>query len=421
MKSENIIVNVKLWGTCIGKLQWDHKNHRSVFQFSDEYFKQSYDICPITHPKRKPLSSSFFGSTENLYQGLPEFIADALPDRWGSSLFDQWLTENNIGVTESLPLLKLSYIGKRAMGALEFEPEYKSLIVDESVDIGSLANLASRIYIDRSSAVISRRESLTLKRLIYLGTSAGGMRPKAVIAYNSETGEFRSGQVVLPDGFKHYIIKFAEAKNSASAEIEMVYHEMATLAGINMMPCFLKTIDGQNHFVTERFDRKENNKLFTQTLAAISPKADDYMKISWLANSLKLSQNDKDQLFLRMVFNFVAGVSDDHNKNFSFMMDRNGSWQLSPAYDVMFSANIWENTSANIHCMGLMGKKSALTIQDFLDFAEDFVDDAREKIRRVLNAVNQFEALCEKYNVERDIVAKIKNVLNTLIIDNVGL
>lgn len=416
MKSEKIIVNVNLWGACIGKLQWDYDNHRAVFQFSDEYLKQGYDICPITHSKRKPLSSSFFGSTENLYQGLPEFIADALPDRWGTSLFDQWLTDNNIGVTESLPLLKLSYIGKRAMGALEFEPEYKNQMPDETIDMSSLANLASRIYIDRSSAVISKSESLTMKRLIYLGTSAGGMRPKAVVAYNSDTGEFRSGQVSLPDGFKHYIIKFAEGKDSATAKIEMVYHEMAKLAGINMMPCFLKAIDGCNHFVTERFDRKGNDKVFTQTLAAIAPKADDYMKILWLTNSLKLSQNDKDQLFLRMVFNFVAGISDDHNKNFSFMMDRNGSWQLSPAYDVMFSANTWENPTANIHCMGLMGKKSALTTQDFLDFAEDFVDGAKEKIGKVVDAVNHFEPLCEKYNVESGIVTQIKKVLDTLVI-----
>lgn len=421
MKSQNIIVNVKLWGICIGKLQWDYNNHRSVFQFSDEYLKQDYDICPVTHPKGRPLSSSFFGSSDNLYQGLPEFIADALPDRWGTSLFDQWLSDNNISVTESLPLLKLSYIGKRAMGALEFEPEYRNQIPDESIDMSSLANLASKIYVDKSTAIISGKESLTLKRLIYLGTSAGGMRPKAVVAYNSETGEFRSGQVSLPDGFKYYIIKFAEAKDSASAEIEMVYHEMAKLSGIIMMPCFLKTIDDRNHFVTERFDRVGNEKVFTQTLAAISPKADDYMKILWLTNSLKLSQEDKDQLFLRMVFNFVAGVSDDHNKNFSFVMDKNGLWHLSPAYDVMFSANTWENPSANIHCMGLMGKKSALTIQDFIDFAEDFVDDAKEKICKVLDAINQFEPLCKKYNVEKEIVSKIKNVLDTLVIDNVGI
>lgn len=417
MKSDSIVVNVNLWGTCIGKLSWDMEKHCSVFQFSTEYKELPFDICPSTHPKDRPLSSSFYGNTGSLYQGLPEFLADALPDRWGASLFDQWLTDNNIKVTESLPLLKLLYIGKRAMGALEFEPEYEHAAISESVDMSSLADLASKIYTDRNTAIVSREESLTMKKLIFLGTSAGGMRPKAVIAYNKESGEFRSGQVHLPEGFKHYIIKFKEADDSPTAEIEMVYHEMAKAAGIMMMPCFLKEIDGKNHFVTERFDRKGGEKIFSQTLAAISPKADDYLKICWLADKLSLPQEDKDQLFIRMVFNYVAGISDDHNKNFSFLMDKTGRWRLSPAYDVMFSANTWENSSAHIHCMGVMGKRSSLTISDFVEFAEDFVDNPEEKITKVLHAVDQFIPLCEKHGVDKVVSEKIKNVLDGLVLD----
>lgn len=416
MKSDNIIVNVNLWGTCIGKLSWDNEKHCSVFQFSEAYKALPFDVCPLTHPKNRPLSASFYGNAESLYQGLPEFLADALPDRWGSSLFDQWLTDNNIQITESLPLLKLLYIGKRAMGALEFEPEYGVADVSESVDMSSLADLASRIYTDRSTAVISRKESVTMKKLIFLGTSAGGMRPKAVVAYNKETGEFRSGQIDLPQGFKHYIIKFKESDESPTAEIEMVYHEMAKAAGIDMMPCFLKEIGGKNHFVTERFDRNDGEKVFSQTLAAISPKADDYMKICWLADRLNLPQEDKDQLFIRMVFNYAAGVSDDHNKNFSFLMDKSGNWRLSPAYDVMFSANTWENSSAHIHCMGVMGKRSALTINDFMEFAEDFVDNPEEKIQRVFNALDSFLPLCEAYGVEKTVADRIKAVLDDLIL-----
>lgn len=421
MKTDNIIVSVTLWGTCIGKLSWDMEKHCSVFQFSNEYKSLPFDICPSTHPKNRPLSSSFYGNTESLYQGLPEFLADALPDRWGSSLFDQWLTDNNIRVTESLPLLKLLYIGKRAMGALEFEPEYEHATISESVDMSSLADLASRIYTDRNIVVISRKESLTMKKLIFLGTSAGGMRPKAVIAYNKSTGEFRSGQVNLPEGFKHYIIKFKEADDSPTAEIEMVYHEMAKAAGITMMPCFLKEIDGKNHFVTERFDRKDGQKIFCQTLAAISPKADDYMKIGWLADKLSLPQEDKDQLFIRMVFNYVAGISDDHNKNFSFLMEKTGRWRLSPAYDVMFSANTWENSSAHIHCMGVMGKRSSLTTSDFIEFAEDFVENPEEKIRKVFHAVDRFLPLCETYGVTNDVAEKIQAVLDSLVVDDKGL
>ena len=421
MTNYPITINVYLWGVCIGKLSWDYEKHCSVFQFTEDYKQQVYDICPYTHPKRNPLSASFYGNKGELYQGLPEFLADVLPDKWGSSLFDQWLTDNNIKITESLPLLKLSYIGRRAMGALEFEPEFKDNDIKESVDMSSLATLASKIYRDRNAAIISRTDNLTMKKLIYLGTSAGGMRPKAVIAYNPKTEEFRSGQINFPHGFKQYIIKFKEADDSPTTEIEMVYYEMAKAAGINMMPCFLKEIDGRKHFVTERFDRVNGEKVLTQTLAAIIPGADDYLKLCWAADTLKLPQEDKDQIFIRMVFNYIAGVSDDHNKNTSFIMDKMGRWRLSPAYDVMFSANTWADSSAHIHSLGIMGKKSAITTSDFVNFAEDFVEDPKIKILKVFNAVSKFQSLCVKYDIDKKVSDKIKDVLDRLVTDDMNL
>ena len=307
------------------------------------------------------------------------------------------------------------------MGALEFEPEVRDDDPRGLVDMSSLATLASKVYNDRDAAVISPEDNLTMKKLIYLGTSAGGMRPKAVIAYDLETEEFRSGQVDLPKDFKQYIIKFKEEENSPTTEIEMVYYEMAKEAGINMMPCFLKEIDGRNHFVTERFDRKNGDKIFSQTLAAIMPGADDYLKLCWIAETLNLPQEDKDQIFIRMVFNYVAGVSDDHNKNISFIMDKTGVWRLSPAYDVMFTANTWENSSAHIHSMGVMGKRSALTTSDFVNFAEDFVEDPEKKILQVFDAVGKFQSLCDKFGIDRAISDKIRQVLDGLVTDDLNL
>ncbi|MBQ0078210.1 MAG: type II toxin-antitoxin system HipA family toxin [Bacteroidales bacterium] len=412
MTKNPVTVDVMLWGTRIGRLTWDAEKHLSVFQFSEEYASLPYDVCPSTHRKGRVMPTAFYGKAGDLYQGLPEFIADALPDKWGSSLFDKWLTENKVSLLDSTPLLKLSYIGKRAMGALEFVPEYGEADDWSSLDMSSLANLASEIYQDRFKAAISEKESITMKKLIYLGTSAGGKRPKAVVAYNPMSGIFRSGQVDLPEGFKHYIIKFKEDPNSPTSEIEMIWHEMAKEAGITMMPCFLKEIDGRNHFITERFDRIGGEKVFTQTLASIMPGADDYMKIGWLANTLDLPQEDRDQLFIRMVFNFAAGVSDDHNKNFSFTMDKSGKWRLSPAYDVMFTANIWEDRSAYIHSLGVMGKKSSLSIADFIEFAEDFVDSPEEKIEKVLAAVDRFGQWCDNYNIESEVREKIQSALD---------
>lgn len=300
------------------------------------------------------------------------------------------------------------------MGAFEFEPEYENEETLDNIDMNSLADLAARIYADRFDGIITPDENLTMKKLIYLGTSAGGMRPKAVVAYHPQTGEFRSGQVDLPTGFKHYIIKFKEDPLMPTAEIEMVYHEMAKAAGITMMPCFLKNIQGSNHFMTERFDRQDGEKVLTQTLAAIMPSADDYMKLCWVADSLNLPQEDKDQMFIRMVFNYVAGISDDHNKNISFIMHKDGVWRLSPAYDVMFSANTWEAPSAHIHCMGVMGKRSSLSVADFMDFAEDFVFNPKEKIDRVFQAVEMFPTLCNKYGVDQPTIDRIRKVLDSL-------
>lgn len=407
-----IAVDVMLWGNCIGRLTWDTDKLLSVFQFSEEYASLPYDVCPSTHKKGQTMSTAFFGRPGELYQGLPEFIADSLPDKWGSSLFDKWLTDNKVSLMDSTPLLKLSYIGKRAMGALEFVPECDEDNGRESLDMTSLANLASEVYLNRFKAALSAEESITMKKLIYLGTSAGGKRPKAVVAYNPNTGVFRSGQVDLPEGFRHYIIKFKEDPLAPTSEIEMIWHEMAREAGITMMPCFLKEIDGRTHFITERFDRVGGEKVFTQTLAAIMPGADDYMKIAWLANTLNLPQEDRDQLFIRMVFNFAAGISDDHNKNFSFTMDRQGLWRLSPAYDVMFTTNIWEDRSAYIHSLGVMGKKSSVSIADFMEFAEDFVENPEKKIQRVMAAVDSFGQWCDNYRIDSNVRGKIQSALD---------
>ena len=152
-------------------------------------------------------------------------------------------------------------------------------------------------------------------------------------------------------------------------------------------------------------------RFLARLLAAIMPGADDYMKLCWIAETLKLPQEDKDQIFIRMVFNHVAGISDDHNKNISFIMDKTGAWRLSPAYDVMFTANTWENPSAHIHSMGVMGKRSALTTSDFVNFAEDFVEEPEKKILQVFDAVSNFRSLCTKYGIGKAISDKIQHVL----------
>lgn len=413
-------VDVRLWGITVGKLQWDSEKDLAVFQFSKEYIDSKYNLCPVRHRRGTDGSVRaipFYGNPGDKYQGLPEFIADSLPDSWGNTLFDKWLSENNISSVRSNALLKLSFIGKRAMGALEFYPEAhdETLPDDSPLNIASLRDLAIKVYTDRDRAVIQDKEKENMKRLILLGTSAGGKHPKGVIAINSKTGEIRSGQVELPEEFRYFIIKFKEDIEVPTSEIEMVYYEMAVAAGIEMTYCELKEIEGTQHFMTERFDRVNGRKLFTQTMAAMIPDGNDYMHLFFLCDTLNLPYKDKENLFRRMVFNHAAGITDDHNKNFSFIMDDNGTWRLSPAYDVMFTANIWENGSASVHAIGLAGKRSHVTLQDFIEFGEDYgIEKPEYIVREVYDAVSQFRERCLKYNIPEDWINRIETTLKEI-------
>lgn len=416
----NTTVDVRLWDISIGKLRWDNEKDLAVFQFSKEYIDSKYNLCPVRHRRNSDGSVRaipFYGNPGEKYQGLPEFIADSLPDSWGNTLFDKWMSENNISSVRSNSLLKLSFMGRRAMGALEFYPE----VYDENdteqtpLNIVSLRDLAIKVYMDRERAVIQDKEKETMKRLILLGTSAGGKHPKGVVAINKMTGEIRSGQVSPSKDFRYFIIKFKEDLKVPTSEIEMVYHEMAVDAGINMTYCELKEIDGTRHFMTERFDRVDGKKLFTQTMAAIIPDGNDYMHLFFLCETLNLPYEDKENLFRRMVFNHVAGVTDDHNKNFSFIMDESGTWRLSPAYDVMFTANIWENGSASVHALGLAGKRSHVTFKDLVEFGEDYgIENPGKIVKEVYASVSQFRERCHKYNVDEFWINRIEMTLKEI-------
>ena len=242
-----------------------------------------------------------WGEDAKIYQKLPAFVADSLPDAWGNQLFDLWRQQcssfarllpsgrkNHLANAGITPLDKLSFIGKRGMGALEFQPEFSREHKAQKIDMNSLADLAERIYTEREQARIMPDESTTMQSLLTVGTSAGGRQPKAIIAINRKTGEIRSGQISGLKNYDYCLLKFGNTQYS-SAELEMAYYELATMAGIRMMPSELYTVDGNNHFITKRFDRDGERKIYTQTLAAISPDADSYER-EWDTSSMLISQ-----------------------------------------------------------------------------------------------------------------------------------
>ncbi|MBO4476680.1 MAG: type II toxin-antitoxin system HipA family toxin [Bacteroidales bacterium] len=415
MKKDEITVKVFLWDVLIGKLSWDSSAMLSVFSFSEEYLDAPFDISPSAFSKDRFRYKSFYGNKAT--EGLPEFLADSLPDDWGNTLFDKWTSDHHIPLNDMRSLMKLSFIGKRGMGALEFVPEIDTDTPDDTIDMGSLYEVAMQVLHDREAKHLDIVNNSTLQQLITLGTSAGGKHAKGVIAMNGR-GEVRSGQVPLPADYRYCLLKFNEDTKVPACEIEHVFYKMAVDAGITMMHSELFPIAGVNHFLTERFDRLPGGeKVHVQSLRALSPSAGDYMNLFWLCNKLHVPEGQKEDLFRRMVFNFLSGVSDDHNRNFSFLMDKTGRWSLAPAYDVMFSSNTWENPSAISHCLGMWQKRSHITLEDCVDFGEDIgIYGCREIVRSISRVVASFPDRCTAAGIPGEWTDRIWKVIKTLLI-----
>ena len=406
------ILKVMLWGREVGRLSIDPRRKLPYFEYSREWIETGLDISPLGASIKLPQNlRPIFGASEKIYQKLPPFLADSLPDAWGNELFEQWRRQQGIKMGEITPLDKLAFIGRRAMGALEFFPETSNFSPKENINLKALIELADKIYTQRENAHIDPDQSLTMQALMAVGTSAGGRQPKAIIAINRETGEIRSGQVGALTGFDYCILKFG-IKERSTAELEMTYYEMATKAGIKMMPCWLMDVEGDQHFVTKRFDRDGEKKLHLQTLAALCPEADSYERLLWVCRKMRLSELDCEEVFRRMAFNILANNTDDHYKNFSFIMDEQGHWRLSPAYDLTYIFNTGGFLPETQHCLMIHGKYSGITLEDVRDLAaENGIRKAESIIHEVSDAVSEFRPIAERNGVAGQWISVVENTL----------
>ena len=406
------ILKVMLWGKEVGRLSLDFRRGMPYFEYSREWVENGLDVSPLNASIKRPQNlRPIFGASEKIYQKLPPFIADSLPDSWGNELFEQWRQQQKIRVGDITPLDKLAFIGKRAMGALEFEPETYRFSSVENLNLNSLIALAKRVYTERENAHVMPEESLDMQSLLAVGTSAGGRQPKAIVAINRETREIRSGQIEGLKNFDYCLLKFG-TKERSTAELEMVYYEMATRAGISMMPCWLMAVEGEKHFVTKRFDRDHGRKLHMQTLAALYPEADSYESLLWVCRKMRLSERDSEEIFRRLVFNVLANNTDDHNKNFSFLMDESGRWSLAPAYDMTYIFSVGGYLPETHHCLLVKGKYTDITLHDVLELAADNgIRKADTIIADVVEALRSFRTLAEKNGVQERWISAVETTL----------
>ena len=401
---------VNIWNTRIGAIAWDDSTGVGSFEFEPSFLESDWDLAPLKMP-RSEARGRIFTFTElkesKAFNGLPGLLADSLPDRYGNALMDTWLARRGRPSGSMNPIEKLCFIGKRGMGALEFEPAVpKGFDASTKIEVDTLVNIANDILTNRInfSADLSMNEEKALLDILKIGTSTGGARAKALIAFNPTTQEVRSGQVVAPKGFTQWILKFDGVTDNqvgttqGYGRAEMAYHLMAKDSEIEMTECKLFEENGRAHFMTRRFDREPGKgKLHVQSLCAIQHydyndiTSYSYEQLFETMRLLGLPYPEAEQLFRRMVFNVISRNCDDHTKNFAFLMDKSGSWKLSPAFDICYSyrpGSSWVSQQS----LSLNGKRQNFNRGDFLNVAKQM------NIKKAISIVNQINTVVQNWN-----------------------
>ena len=391
------VVEVFLWGRRVGAVSHDYDRF-SVFEYDPEFRKSGIEVAPFMMPLARSIyHAEEFRLPRQMFSGLPGLLADSLPDAFGNALIRRYMESERIDLRQVTPLDRLAYVGSRGMGALTFRPAAKDEDLRPSaVDMRTLVDEAHLALNDRLAEM---RGVDALREIIRVGTSAGGAQAKAVVGWNRETGEFRTGAGDLPGGFEHWIVKFSLPGMEDAGEREYATYRKARAAGIEMSECRLYELNGVRHFMTKRFDREGNRRHHVQTLSALqhvgpsSPReARQYELLFRTAVDLDLGYGAMEQLFRRMAFNVLIEETDDHAKNFSFLMREGGSWELAPAYDLTgchFSAEDKDFEAwTNPHALSVNGKTGLITDDDLLSVASRFgIGTAKSVLRDVKDAV----------------------------------
>ena len=431
----SVLAAVNLWGRTIGAVSQDEGRDYADFQYTPEFAASRYEVSPIVMPLATRVYS-FPELSREAFHGLPGLLADSLPDRFGNALIDAWLASEGRTPASFGAVERLCYVGARGMGALEFEPATgPGFDEGDRIEVDALVRLASDILTarrDMRGSFADGRKRDALGDILRVGTSAGGARAKAVIAWNPATNEVRSGQVADLPGFEHWLIKFDGVAGNRDREledprgygaIEYAYHLMAVAAGITMSDCRLLEENGRRHFMSRRFDRLANGgKLHMQSLGALAhydfnqAGAYSYEQAMQIMRTLGLGMDPIEQQFRRMTFNIVARNQDDHVKNIAFLMDRTGTWSLAPAFDVTYSYNP-DGRWTSRHQMTLNGKRDEFTIEDFQAAGRAISlkrGRAREILAEVTAAVARWQEFAQVAGVDTEHVAGVRSALRLL-------
>ncbi len=421
------LAEVRLWGSRVGAVSLQEGEAFAAFEYDPDFVHSSIEVSPLAMPLGDGVHR-FPGLAPESFKGLPGLLADSLPDRYGHALIDAWLASRGRTADSANAVERLCFIGRRGMGALEFAPEHgPAPTASHRIDVEALAELAAEILAERVDLTTSLRnpdKAGALREILRVGTSAGGARAKALIALDPQTNEVRSGQLDVDPGFQHWILKFDGVDDESRdlgrsrgyGAVEWVYSQLAARAGIEMAECRLLEEGGRRHFMTRRFDRlADGSRVHMQSLAALAhldynqPRAHSYEEAFLVMRQLGLPMAQIEQQFRRMAFNVVARNQDDHVKNIAFLMDRAGSWRLSPAFDLVYAYSSKGGATAS-HQMSVNGKRGGFTIEDFRQVGQVTSmkrGRAEEIVAEVVDAVKAWPQLASKAAVEDERIARI--------------
>ncbi len=428
------IAEVKIWGKFVGAVAWDTDNGLATFEYEPKFKSLNWDLAPLKMPIHENRNRFSFPelqkdkkSAYDTFKGLPGILADALPDTYGNQMINLWLAQQGRPQDSMNPVEMLCFIGTRGMGALEFEPAVlKENKRTFSIEMDSLVTTAQKMLDQREAFItnLHKDEEQAVLEVLKIGTSAGGARPKALIAWNEKTGEVKSGQTKAPKGFEHWLVKLdgvSDVQLGSSqgyGKVEMAYYTMAKACGIDMMPSRLLEENGRSHFMTKRFDREgSETKHHVQTFCAMKHfdynliRSFSYEQLFQCMRELKLTYADAEQMFRRMVFNVIARNCDDHTKNFSFLLRQGGTWELAPAYDLCHAyrpGSEWVSQQA----LSINGKRKNIAKADLLAVGESIrCKKAAEIVDEIKNTVHQWKDFADEVNVKGSLRDEIANTL----------
>lgn len=424
-----LTANINIWGEFVGAVAWDENTQTASFEYDSTFISKKWDLSPLKMPLNS--SSRIFSFPElqgiNTFKGLPGLIADILPDKYGNQLINAWLARHGRPENSFNPVELLCFIGTRGMGALEFEPAvFKSNKRAFDIELDSLVDVTQKMLSLRKGfeTTLKENEEAAMREILRVGTSAGGARPKAIIAYNEKTKQVKSGQTKAPKGFTHWLIKLdgvSEAqfgKSYGYGRVEMAYYNMATACGIEMMKSRLHIENNRAHFMTRRFDREgSEQKHHIQTLCAMQHydfndiRSYSYEQLFQVMRLLRLPYPQAEQLYRRMVFNVLARNCDDHTKNFAFRMKKDQDWELAPAYDICHAYRP-DSEWVSHHALSINGKRTGISKNDLLSVAKSMnIKKADRIINDIDTVVSRWPDFSDEVQVNTELRDAIKSTL----------